>query len=155
MASKNDKLSGIYIIEDEKSKFVYVGKSTGVGVALRSAKSKLNKGIHHNKRMQDTYSEDSSKFKFYVEGIKGDLEEGVEDKMDEFLSMDDWGLWNKVTYFDLPSKDIEIDKHGMDDLEDDELRVIQRLIDFFKENADSDLEINVNEISMLLLSKGI
>lgn len=49
MAGKYDKESGIFLIENTISRFIYIGKSTGVGVAIRSAKSKLKNGVFHNK----------------------------------------------------------------------------------------------------------
>ena len=51
VAGKHDKTKGVFVIEHPFSGFVYIGKSTGVGVAIRSAKSKLKKGKFHNKNI--------------------------------------------------------------------------------------------------------
>lgn len=56
MAGKLDRESGVFTIVCESQKMVYVGKSTGVGVAIRSAKSKLKKGAFHNSNLQDQYN---------------------------------------------------------------------------------------------------
>ena len=57
MAGKNDKVSGVYEIYCESTGFAYLGKSTGVGVAVRSAKSKLKNNKFHNKSLQKEYNE--------------------------------------------------------------------------------------------------
>lgn len=64
MPSKLDKMEGVFIItcEHDESKsgddlgMAYVGKSKGVGAAIRSAKSKLRKGIFHNKAVQEDFN---------------------------------------------------------------------------------------------------
>jgi hypothetical protein len=64
MPSKLDKVEGVFIItcEHDESKsgddlgMAYVGKSKGVGAAIRSAKSKLRKGAFHNKAVQEDFN---------------------------------------------------------------------------------------------------
>ena len=56
MAGKYDKLEGVFLIQNKRNKMIYVGKSTKVGVAIRSAKSKLNKGKFHNHKLQIDYN---------------------------------------------------------------------------------------------------
>ena len=55
MAGKYDKESGVFAVENTKDKIVYLGKSTGVGVAIRDCKSKLNRGIFWNNAIKDDW----------------------------------------------------------------------------------------------------
>ena len=70
MAGKFDKVSGVFEIYCLSTGLSYLGKSNSVGVALRSAKSKLRNNKFHNKSLQTEFNElgtESYEFNIYVD----------------------------------------------------------------------------------------
>lgn len=67
MAAVDDKISGCYVVIIRDISRVYIGKSTGVGVAYRSCKSKLNNGIFHNIEFQADFNENIGEIEYLKE----------------------------------------------------------------------------------------
>ena len=154
MAGKNDKSSGVFTIICEDTQMVYVGKSTGVGVAKRSAKSKLKKGAFHNKALQDQYNLSPMSLRY---GDLDLLEEEDEDfTLTEYLETirNEWIDEGYIPYNDLEiititKKEIEtIDV--MEDLVGKDKSTIERVIKLLNEG-----KIQAQALNDLLDSWGL
>ena len=129
MAAKADKMDGLYIIEDPSKRFVYIGKSQGVGAALRSAKSKLKKGNHHNNEMQQAFFKRGERFLFDKVVLESKdqkiLQDTLEDKMNKYLE-DDWLLFNDIITFDV---DVNESEDPFENLNENDTFLIKQLIE--------------------------
>ena len=127
MAAKADKMKGIYFIKNLNTRKAYVGKSGGVGVALRSAKSKLKKGTHHNKEMQKEFFLNDGKFVFQhmvLDGVADNkLQLEMETVMDDFLA-DGYLLYNDIITFDLEGEPEDI----LENLSESEKFIVNQII---------------------------
>jgi hypothetical protein len=156
MAGKNDKSAGVFVISCSFPKRVYIGKSKSVGMALRSAKSKLGKGKFHNKEMQLQYDKTPNSFTFHDldlldseenEDIKG-IAKLFEIVKDEWLK-EGYMAYNDITVVEVKVKD-EIDVYGIDDLDNKGRNIILRILEKFE-----DEEMNFDALSAHLQNVGI
>lgn len=101
MAGKLDKVSGVFILymDQDDCKYAYLGKSSGVGVAKRSATSKLRKNKFHNNDFQDDFRRFGGQEFLYEEIVlckeNEDIRETYDRTRDELLD-DGWILYNDV-----------------------------------------------------------
>lgn len=102
MPSKFDKMSGVFLLENKRRKYVYIGQSSGVGVALRLAKSKLNKGKFHNKEAQTDYIKNKDDFNFGKVVLDTSDKKTLDDKANEYMReylSSGWIIYNDVASF--------------------------------------------------------
>lgn len=156
MAGKYDKSEGVFIISCSFPKFVYVGKSKGVGGAMRAAKSKLKSGKFHNKEMQLQFNKTPQKFTFHKLDL---LDSDLNNKIDNLIELADtirteWLDKGFIPYNDLniiESKPeiSKVDVYGIGDLDYQKKDIIDRIFEAF------DKEVNIQELSQHLTLKGI
>tara|TARA_R110000737_G_scaffold73927_1_gene102934 strand:+ start:180 stop:632 length:453 start_codon:yes stop_codon:yes gene_type:complete len=134
MAGKNDKLEGVYAIYIEEKKMVYIGKSKGVGVAERSAKSKLKYGTFHNTLLQ----EDSAKsgkgkttFGVYVKEDGETLRELFDEIKSQFIE-DGFLIYNDTTFID---KEVIIETNPFEDLSPYQQGIVWSVVKSLKEGC--------------------
>ena len=141
MAGLNDKKSGVFVIECTTTNRVYIGKSTGVGVAARSAKSKLSHGKFHNKLTQLDYNKYPSSFEFWEPDLL-DAEENIDvdsltkllDKIQKLELSDGKLIYNdiEIIEFKANAEVNEIDLYGIDNLGRTEKDIIERILALFE-----------------------
>ena len=155
MPSKTDKMDGVFAIECKIKNKVYIGKSNGVGVAKRSAKSKLKKGTFHNKETQLDFNKYPSSFEFckvilLEEEDEKNLTELLEAIKKEYLG-DGFIPYNDIEIIHhTPKTQInEVDVYGIDELDYQKKDIIDRILDAFERGA------NVQELSQHLTLRGI
>mgnify|MGYP003664881974 FL=1 len=156
MAGKHDKSEGVFIISCSFPKFVYIGKSKGVGGALRAAKSKLNNGKFHNKEMQLQFNKTPTNFTFHeLELLGSEFNKDIDTLIiltdtirNEWLDKG-YVPYNDLNIIELEPDTEEVDSYGIDKLDYQQRDIIQRILDGFEEG------LNAQELSQLLASKGI
>lgn len=98
MAGLLDKTSGVMEICCDKNGRAYLGMSTGIGVAVRSAKSKLRNNIFHNKQLQADYhelGEDEISFLHHLPE-KGETLPELFDRIKKDILRDEFLLYNEI-----------------------------------------------------------
>jgi hypothetical protein len=156
MASKLDYTDGVFVFTCSSPKRAYVGKSTGVGAAKRSTKSKLKKDKFHNKEMQKDYNEFPDNFDlvgevFILEGNKwgcNTLAELADEVRWEYIDKD-YLLWNDIHVVEGKEKQIEVDVLR-DIVDGDDYNVVMSIA-----NMLSSGEIESKRVREMFLGKGI
>lgn len=135
MARKDEKEAGVYGILNKKTGYSYVGKSNGLGAIIRSAKSKLKKGIFHNKSLQEEYAEcgiDEYTFDKHLPK-KGESLGELLLRIEKELLDDEFMLHNRIEVVQLDGKEFKIDKYKIDELNSIQQDIVVSLIDAFIE----------------------
>lgn len=131
MAGKHDKSKGIFIIKDNEEKRAYVGKSSSVGTAIRSAKSKLKKRKFHNDSLQSDWIEFDGKGFEFLEPIlisdDEDLKIAHQRIRGEYIK-DGFLLHNDIEYVDKPQKIETSELSNLTTYEQDFIRLIIKKI---------------------------
>lgn len=156
MAAKADYLEGVFVYTCSSPKKVYIGKSTGVGVAKRSTKSKLKKGVLHNIEMQNDYNNNPDNFDLVGETILLDgnkygsatLSELIDEVRFDYIESG-YKMYNDIKVVER-TIDVEKDKYGLDEIGQQELSIVLDLVEFFKDN-----DVNVDMVRKTLSSAGI
>ena len=104
MAAINDTKAGIFEICCDKTGLAYLGVSKGVGVALRSAKSKLSHNKFHNYSLQSEYNRLSvHDYSFDTHLLKdGEVISELLERIKKELSLEDWSLHNDIEIIEAP-----------------------------------------------------
>jgi hypothetical protein len=155
MAAKADYLEGIFVFTCSSPKRAYVGKSKGVGVAKRVAKSKLKKGNFHNQEAQKDFDENPENFDlvgqmFLLDGNPYDcqtLSELADEIRWKYIEKN-YLLWNDIQVVE--GKEKEVDRFGLDDLKNSERSVVESIIHHIKSG-----KIKAQNLSDLLESWGL
>lgn len=136
MAGKLDKVEGVFIIISDKTNKAYIGKSSGVGGAIRSAKSKLKKGNFHNKSLQldfDKYGWSKNEFgddmKFFIETHlveEGELLGDTFMRIRDELLEDQYLVYNDIEYVGLKGEKEIV--NALEELVGRDLNVVERII---------------------------
>jgi len=144
MAGKLDKVEGVFVIICDKTNKAYIGKSSGVGGAIRSAKSKLKKGNFHNKNLQidlDKYGwseklEDgvATDGLFYVETHlveEGELLGDTLIRIKNELLEDNFIPYNDIEYVGLKGEKEVV--NALEELVGRDLYVVEKVIEWLSE----------------------
>ncbi len=149
MAGKYDKRSGVFALKNTNLNTVYLGKSNGVGVAIRDCKSKLNRGLFWNKALQDDWLKyggidggvfEMSKPILLEDGADVDLLLSV--VQDEYLKKG-YDVYNHIEI-------MQFDEDPLEDLEPLQRNICERIISAFLDGY-----LTSEEINEYLLSKNI
>jgi|TARA_R110000765_G_scaffold221706_2_gene325628 hypothetical protein len=145
MAGKNDKFSGVFMIENSINGRVYIGKSNGVGAAIRSAKSKLGKGKFHNEAMQNDWDKlGESTFEFLDPELTEegeDVKEIFEEIKYDYMNCD-WLLYNDISYIKENSESVIISE--LPNLSEAEKEFVRLIVENIKKINISELTEEIN-----------
>lgn len=148
MPSLNDKREGVYlIVMDGFKKLVYIGRSSGVGSAKRSSKSKLKSGKFFNKMVQEDYNKYGGKFQFpdvVLLDNNQDMDTLFTNVRAEWLDKG-FNLYNDILVVEKEgvksSTKSGEDKYDIDGLEESRREMVLDVLDFCQEYDDKYIDL--------------